>query len=85
LINIYAATVVAQGLKIGSVTISENELRVLQKLAAGQLQFDLYNVAQDEYAYAADYHPFDDSRRNIWTWRPKGRVTQGRWRIDFPG
>jgi Concanavalin A-like lectin/glucanases superfamily len=85
MIDIYARIAVVAGLRIGDVTIGEHELRILQKLAAGQLQFDLYSVHQDEYAYAADYAPFDNDRRRIFTWRPKGRVSQGRWRIDYPG
>jgi hypothetical protein len=83
--DIHANAAVVAALQIGSVRIGEGELRILQRLAAGQLQFDLYNVVQDEYAYAADYHPFDNDRRNVWTWRPKGRVSQGRWRLDYPG
>jgi hypothetical protein len=82
--SMHAAVVFATGLRIGSTTIYEKELGILQKLAAGQLQFDLYNVKQDEYAYAADYNPYDNDRRYVWTWRPKGRVGQGRWRIDYP-
>ncbi|MEW9552241.1 LamG-like jellyroll fold domain-containing protein [Nonomuraea sp. NPDC050783] len=71
-------------LRIGGTVIGEHELQVLLKLAAGQLQFDLYNAYQDEYAYAADYHPYDDDRRYVWTWRPKGTISQGVWRIDNP-
>ncbi|MEV4254344.1 LamG domain-containing protein [Spirillospora sp. NPDC049652] len=74
----------ASSLQLGSVTIGENELRILRQLASGQLEFDLYNVYQGEYAYAADYNPYDGDRRNIWTWRPKGRVNQGRWRLHYP-
>jgi hypothetical protein len=83
--DIHANVAVLAGLRIGGVTIGETELRILQKLAAGQLQFDLYNVKQDEYAYAADYAPYDDDRRRVFTWRPKGRINQGRWRLDYPG
>ncbi|RCG31571.1 LamG domain-containing protein [Sphaerisporangium album] len=90
LVDIYArglngVTAVVSSLRIGGVTIGENELRILQRLAAGQLEFDLYNVKQGEYAYAADYNPFDNDRRYVWTWRPKGRVNQGRWQLHFPG
>ena len=83
-IDIHAGVATVNQLRIGSTTIGEHELQILQKLAAGQLQFDLYNIKQDEYAYAADYNPYDNDRRYVWTWRPKGRVNQGRWRIDFP-
>jgi hypothetical protein len=82
--DVYAGTAVVSGLRIGSVAIGENELYVLKRLAAGQLEFDLYNVKQDEYAYAADYSPFDNDRRYVFTWRPKGRINQGRWRITYP-
>lgn len=82
--DIQARTVTSSTLRIGAVTLGEAELAILQKLAAGILEFDLYNVKQDEYAYAADYSPFDNDRRHIFTWRPKGRINQGRWRIHFP-
>jgi hypothetical protein len=86
LINVYANEAILNALQIGGVTIGANELRVLQRLAAGQLQFDLWNVIQNEYAYAADYSPFDNDRRHVFTWRRKGeRVSQGRWQISFPG
>jgi len=84
LIDVFARTFVGQNLKIGGVTIGENELRILQRLAAGQLEFDLYNTKQGEYAYAADYEPRDNDRRYVYTWRQKTRINQGRWRIDFP-
>jgi hypothetical protein len=77
-------SVTAAGLRIGAVTIGEHELRVLQRLAAGQLEFDLYNVKQGEYIYAADYDPYDDDRRRVFTWRRKERINQGRWRIHYP-
>ncbi|MGH3943142.1 MAG: hypothetical protein ACRDTG_31870 [Pseudonocardiaceae bacterium] len=94
--DIYANTVTSKALRIGNTSIGEAELSalktlaagnllgILQKLAAGTLEFDLYNVKQDEYAYAADYAPYDDDRRRIFTWRPKGRINQGRWRIHYP-
>ncbi|MEV4749540.1 LamG domain-containing protein [Streptosporangium sp. NPDC049248] len=84
LIDVIARTFVGQNLRIGGVTIGENELRILQRLAAGQLEFDLYNTKQGEYAYAADYEPRDNDRRYVYTWRQKNRINQGRWRIDFP-
>jgi hypothetical protein len=84
LVDLHAQVGAFTQLRIGSTTIGENELQILQKLAAGQLQFDLFNIKQGEYAYAADYNPYDNDRRYVWTWRPKGRVNQGRWRIDFP-
>ena len=81
--NAYSA-IACSGLTIGGITIGANELAILQKLAAGNLEFDLYNVYQNEYAYAADYAPYDNDRRRIFTWRPKGRVNQGRWRLHYP-
>ncbi|MGH3913664.1 MAG: hypothetical protein ACRDTC_09660, partial [Pseudonocardiaceae bacterium] len=74
----------AGSITIGSVTIGENELAILKKLAEGNLEFDLYNVKQDEYIYAGDYAPYDNDRRRVFTWRPKGRINQGRWRIHYP-
>jgi Concanavalin A-like lectin/glucanases superfamily len=86
LVDVYANTAVLNGLSVGGVAISAAELQVLKRLAAGQLQFDLWNVQQNEYAYAADYSPFDGDRRYVFTWRRKGeRVNQGRWQISFPG
>ncbi|GAA4198613.1 hypothetical protein GCM10022252_49380 [Streptosporangium oxazolinicum] len=84
LIDILARTLVGRNLRIGGITIGESELRILQRLAAGQLEFDLYNTKQGEYAYAADYEPRDNDRRYVYTWRQKNRINQGRWRIDFP-
>ena len=67
-----------------SLTIGENELRILLRLAQGQLEFDLFNTKQGEYAYAADYDTVDDDRRHVFTWRRKNRINQGRWRLDYP-
>src|SRR5262249_1372101 len=50
LVDLYANTAVVTGLKIGNTVIGEAELTILRKLAAGQLQFDLYNIAHDVYA-----------------------------------
>ncbi|MGH3930135.1 MAG: hypothetical protein ACRDTF_09180, partial [Pseudonocardiaceae bacterium] len=77
-------------LRIGAVTIGEAELSALKKLAAGNLEFDLYNTTHKEYIYAAsDGFAYDGDRRRVFTWRPKPsgvgeRVTQGRWRIHYP-
>jgi hypothetical protein len=72
-------------LQIGNTTIGERELVILNKLAAGQLAIDLYNTQQQEYAYAADYAPYDNDRRRIFTWRRKNqRINQGRWQLRFP-
>jgi hypothetical protein len=69
-------------LEIGGVRIGARELDVLKKLAAGQLVFELLNTYQNEYLYAADYAPYDDDRRRVFTWRTKGvRVTQGTWQM----
>ncbi len=85
LINVYANTAVLNAITIGNVTIGANELAILQKLAAGTLQFDLLNVGHNEYAYAAsDGFNYDGDRRRIFTWIPGGTVGQGRWQISFP-
>lgn len=77
--------ILAQSLQIGGTAIGERELQVLARLASGSLEFDLYNTAQQEFLYAADYKPFDDDRRRIFTWRRKNeRVSQGRWRLSYP-
>ncbi|MER7167169.1 LamG domain-containing protein [Micromonospora sp. NPDC000207] len=85
LVSVHAARGNFQALTVDGVSIGAHELRALLRLAAGQLEFDLYNVYQDEYAYAADFSPFDGDRRHVFTWRRKGQqVSQGRWRIAFP-
>ncbi|MFI5797391.1 LamG-like jellyroll fold domain-containing protein [Streptomyces sp. NPDC051677] len=85
LVDVYANTAVLNGLRIGDVTIGSGELQILQKLASGQLQFDLRNVVHDEYAFAG-FNFIGDNRRAMATWASKGeRVTQGRWQISFPG
>jgi hypothetical protein len=72
-------------LQIGNTTIGERELAILNKLAAGQLVIDLFNTQQQEYAYAADYAPYDNDRRRIFAWRRKNqRINQGRWQLRFP-
>ncbi|WP_428966003.1 LamG domain-containing protein [Micromonospora fluostatini] len=83
--DVRAARGIFQALTVDGVTVGANELRALLRLAAGQLEFDLYNVVQNEFAYAADFSPFDHDRRHVFTWRRKDeRVSQGRWRIAFP-
>lgn len=77
--------IACSAITIGGVTIGEQELRILKTLADGNLEFDLYNVYQNEYTYAADFAPYDDDRRRVFSWRKKGqRVSQGRWKIHYP-
>lgn len=72
-------------LTIGQTVIGENELRILKALASGRLEVELYNTSHNEYLYAAsDGFSYDNDRRRVFTWRPKARVTQGRWRLSFP-
>lgn len=52
--DIHAARVAASQLAIGSVTIGEAELAVLKRLAAGELNVELFSSRLHEYAYAAD-------------------------------
>ncbi|XTZ13720.1 LamG-like jellyroll fold domain-containing protein [Micromonospora echinospora] len=83
--DVRAGRGIFQSLTVDGVTIGAHELRALLRLAAGELEFDLYNVLQNEFAYAADFSPFDNDRRHVFTWRRKGeRVSQGRWRLAFP-
>lgn len=42
----------------------------------------IYNLAHGEYLYAADFKPFDNDRRRVFTWRPGNRVKQGTWRLE---
>jgi hypothetical protein len=83
LTDLYAGNTAVLSLRIGNTIIGEAELQILRKLAAGLLQFDLYNVSHDEYAYGADVS-FDSTRGYVFTNRQKGRVPYGRWRLDFP-
>lgn len=43
--------------------------------------FCLFNLAHGEYLYAADYALFDKDRRQVFTWRPGGRISQGKWQL----
>jgi hypothetical protein len=85
LVNVIANTAVLNSITIGNVTIGQNELAILQKLAAGNLQFDLLNLSHNEYVYAAsDGFNYDGDRRRIFCWIPGGQVGQGRWQITGP-
>ncbi|GAA1266003.1 hypothetical protein GCM10009677_17710 [Sphaerisporangium rubeum] len=84
LVPLVASGATLGSLTIGATTIGENELKILRRLAAGALEFDLYNIAQSEYAFAGTY-TFTDNRRYVFTWGEKNqRVSQGRWRLTFP-
>jgi len=72
------------GLQIGNTVIGEPELQILKKLAAGQLVVDLFNTTQGEYLYAADFAPYDNDRRRVFTWRRKTRINQGYWMLQYP-
>lgn len=64
--NIHAARVTATELAIGSVVIGEAELAVLKKLAAGQLNIELFSPRLAKYAYAADVkYSRDDDRYHV--------------------
>ncbi len=73
-----------RSLQIGGTVIGVRELNILKKLAAGNLQVDLWNTKQQEYMYAADYAPFDGDRRRVFTWRRRTRINQGQWKLRFP-
>lgn len=79
-----SGTVRASNFRIGSTTIDEKDLQLLRELRNGTLEFDLYNTKQKEYLYAADYAPYDNDRRRVFTWRRGSRVSQGRWRMVLP-
>jgi hypothetical protein len=83
LTDLYAGNTAVTSLRIGNAIIGEAELQILRKLTAGLLQFDLYNVSHDVYAYGADVN-YDGTRGYVFTNRQKGRVPFGRWRLDFP-
>ncbi|WP_018658350.1 LamG-like jellyroll fold domain-containing protein [Actinomadura flavalba] len=84
LIDVFARKVTATQVVIDGVTIGQREARVLQRLADGQLEFDLLNTYQGEYMYAANYEPRDNDRRYVYTWRRRNRVAEGRWRLTDP-
>ncbi|MDJ0719111.1 MAG: hypothetical protein QNJ54_33605 [Prochloraceae cyanobacterium] len=71
-------------LSIGNTVIDQRDLQILKALRSGSLEVDLYNVRQGEYLYAANFAPYDNDRRRVFTWRRKNRVGQGRWRLTFP-
>ena len=43
--------------------------------------FNIRNVCLNEYLYAADYEPFDEDRRRVFTWKKHEVVKQGPWRL----
>ncbi|MCW2898699.1 MAG: LamG protein [Streptosporangiaceae bacterium] len=89
LVDLHAGRAVLTEVTIGDTTIGETELRLLKKLALGQLQFRLYNVEQNEYIYAPDL-AYDNDRRYVFTARPKlpdgtGQIFhRSTWRITAP-
>lgn len=48
----------------------------------GGSTFTIYNIYQKEYLYAADYEPYDDNRRRVFTWRPGNEIKQGYWKFE---
>ncbi|MFF6785685.1 LamG-like jellyroll fold domain-containing protein [Streptomyces sp. NPDC012510] len=83
-VDVYANTAVVNGLRIGDVTIGASELQILKRLAAGELQFDLRNVAHNEYAFAGN-NSLQDKHRYVFTWGQKGTPHNfGRWQISEP-
>lgn len=83
-VNVEGEALRVTRLQIGKTTIGERELQILSRLAAGQLQVDIFNVRQGEYLYAADFAPYDKDRRRVFTWRQKTRINQGQWILRFP-
>jgi len=45
----------------------------------------IFNKQQGEYLYAADFSPFDDDRRRVFTWILGTPVTTGEWRLEDIG
>lgn len=74
-----------KSIQIGNTVIGEKELKVLKTFAAGNLDVDLWNSKQQEYLYAADFAPYDNDLRRVFTWRRRSRVSKGRWKLRFPG
>jgi len=51
--DLYAGTVAAEQLRLGSTTIGEGELQILQKLAAGTLLIEIFNIHYQGWAFAS--------------------------------
>jgi hypothetical protein len=83
-VNVEGEALRVTRLQIGNTTVGERELQILNRLAAGKLQVDIFNVRQGEYLYAADFAPYDKDRRRVFTWRQKTRINQGQWILRFP-
>ncbi|GLQ76471.1 RICIN domain-containing protein [Vibrio penaeicida] len=49
---------------------------------AAEWQVRLFNIHQQEYLYAADFAPYDQDRRRVFTWRPGHAPVQGQWKIE---
>ncbi|MGB3186086.1 MAG: LamG domain-containing protein [Ornithinimicrobium sp.] len=69
-------------LKIGGQVLDEKAIEVLAKLVNGTLEVELYNTKWGEYLYAAGFAPYDNDRRRVFTWRRRGRVNEGRFRLS---
>jgi len=81
--DLHAATARLGGLRIGNTEIGEYQLQILNKLAAGTLDFELYSVDRDEFVYASDWTDGNSDRRKLFCWTPKGRMNFGVFRLAF--
>ncbi|GAA1893290.1 LamG domain-containing protein [Actinomadura bangladeshensis] len=81
LADLYTRALNATSLTIGGVVIGRGELEVLRRLAAGQLEIDLLNVAHNAYAYASDI-AYDAQRAYMFASGTAGDYR--RWRVTSP-
>ena len=59
--------------------INQNEVVYLDK--STKIQSYLLKNVQKEYLYAADFAPFSDYYRRVFSWRPGNAVSQGYWQF----
>jgi hypothetical protein len=78
--DLWAGGVHAESLTIGSVTIGEAELDVLKKLAAGELNVQLFNVFRAQYAYVGS-QVGSSPVRQVWANAAIG-ASEFRWVVE---
>ncbi|MFJ4790912.1 hypothetical protein [Streptomyces sp. NPDC088794] len=77
--DLWAGGVHAESLTIGSVTIGEAELAVLKRLAAGQLNVQLFHVMRAKYAFVSS-SPTSGTVHTVWA--NSGSNDAYRWVIE---
>ncbi|WP_432194821.1 hypothetical protein [Streptomyces sp. bgisy027] len=75
--DLWAGGVHAESLTIGSVTVGQAELDVLKRLAAGELNVEVFSTRLQQYAYASDLKAGTDTHHVLS--RPNPAGTYRRW------